>query len=301
VAILVDSSTRVLIQGITGREGRARARLMREYGTQVVAGCTPGRGGEEVDGIPVYNTVVEAIEGKGRLDATVIFAPAPKVKEAALEAVAAGVALTVLVGDRVPVWDVLEIVSAAERAGVDFLGPNTLGVLSVDQGVLGMIGGRAASARAWFRPGPIGVVSRSGGMTSSTGYYLCRAGLGLSTLVHVGGDSIVGLPLPDVVKRFEADPQTRCIAMFGEIGGSQEERVAELLASGEVRKPVVAYIGGRAATSGVRFSHAGAIVEGGRGTHEGKVEALKKVGATVVESFDQLPAAVTAVLGGVHG
>ncbi len=301
MAILVDASTRVLIQGITGREGRARARLMRDYGTRVVAGCTPGRGGEVVDGIPVYDTVSGAIEGQGKLDATVIFAPAPKVKGAALEAIGAGVPLTVLVGDRVPVWDVLEIVRAAESAGVDFLGPNTLGVLSVGQGVLGMIGGRAASARAWFKPGPIGVVSRSGGMTSSTGYYLCRAGLGLSTLVHVGGDSIVGLPLPDVVRRFEADPQTRCIAMFGEIGGSQEEQVAELIASGEVRKPLVAYIGGRAATAGVRFSHAGAIVEGGRGTHEGKVEALKSAGATLVESFDQLPGAVAAVLGGLHG
>ena len=298
MAILVHQATRVLVQGITGREGRARARLMREYGTRVVAGCTPGRGGETVDGTPVYDTVVEAVEASGGIDAAVVFVPAPLVKDAALEAIAAGVALTVLVGDRVPVWDVMEIARAAERSGTEFLGPNTLGVLSVGKGVLGMIGGRAESARSWFRPGAVGVASRSGGMTSSTGYYLCRAGIGLTTLVHVGGDGIVGLPLPAVVRRFQADPETRCIAIFGEIGGSQEERVAEMMANGEVTKPVVAFIGGRAATQGVRFSHAGAIVEGGRGTHAGKVAALRAAGAVVVDAFDELPAAVAKVLEG---
>ena len=298
MAILVNESTRVVVQGITGREGRARAKLMRDYGTRVVAGCTPGRGGEAVDGVPVYDTVLEAVETNGGLDASVIFVPAPLVKDAALESIAAGIPLTVLVGDRVPVWDILEIARAAERVGVSFLGPNTLGVLSVGRGVLGMIGGRAESARAWFKPGRVGVASRSGGMTSSTGYYLSRAGVGLSTLVHVGGDGIVGLPLPAVVRLFQEDTETSCIAMFGEIGGSQEERVAELIASGEVAKPVVAFIGGRAATSGVRFSHAGAIVEGGRGTHEGKVAALREAGATVVDDFDALPAAVARVLEG---
>lgn len=298
MAILVNEGTRVVVQGITGREGRARAKLMREYGTKVVAGCTPGRGGETVDGTPVYDTVLEAVETHGKLDASVIFVPAPLVRDAALESISARISLTVLVGDRVPVWDVLEITRAAERAGVSFLGPNTLGVLSVGKGVLGMIGGRAESARAWFKPGRVGVVSRSGGMTSSTGYYLSRSGVGLSTLVHVGGDGIVGLPLPEAVRLFQGDSETSCIAMFGEIGGSQEERVAEMIARGEVTKPVVAFIGGRAATSGVRFSHAGAIVEGGRGTHEGKVAALRGVGATVVDAFDELPAAVARILEG---
>jgi succinyl-CoA synthetase alpha subunit len=295
MAILVRERARVLVQGITGREGRTRARLMRDYGTQVVAGCTPGRGGEAIDGVPVYDTVMEAVEKHGAFDATVIFVPAPLVKDAALEAIAAGLPLTVLVGDRVPAWDVLEIARAATRAGASFLGPNTLGCLSVGIGVLGMIGGRAESARAWFRLGSVGVMSRSGGMTSSIGYYLSRAGIGLSTLVHVGGDAIVGLPLPDVARLFEADEHTRVIAVFGEIGGSQEERVAEMIAAGELTKPVVAFIGGRAATSGVRFSHAGAIVEGGRGSHDGKVTALRAAGATVVDSFDALPEAVARV------
>ena len=298
MAILVNEGTRVVVQGITGREGRARASLMRDYGTKVVAGCTPGRGGETVDGTPVYDTVLEAVETHGGLDASVVFVPAPLVRDAALESISAGIPLTVLVGDRVPVWDVLEITRAAERAGVSFLGPNTLGVLSVGKGVLGMIGGRAESARAWFKPGSVGVVSRSGGMTSSTGYYLSRTGVGLSTLVHVGGDGIVGLPLPEVVRLFQGDEETSCIAMFGEIGGSQEERVAEMIAGREVTKPVLAFIGGRAATSGVRFSHAGAIVEGGHGTHEGKVAALRGAGATVVDAFDELPAAVARILEG---
>jgi succinyl-CoA synthetase alpha subunit len=192
----------------------------------------------------------------------------------------------------------LEIARAARREHVRFLGPNTLGVLSVGKGVLGMIGGRAESARAWFKPGPVGVVSRSGGMTSSTGYYLSRAGFGLSTLVHVGGDAIVGMALPDVVQLFESDAHTSCVAMFGEIGGSQEEQVAEMITRGEVTKPVVAFIGGRVATSGVRFSHAGAIVEGGRGSYEGKVAALRQAGATVADGFDDLPVAVAKALEG---
>ncbi len=296
MAILVDGATRVIVQGITGREGRARATLMRDYGTNVVAGCTPGRGGDTVDGVPVYDTVLEAAEKHGGLDASVIFVPAPLVKDAALESIAAGIPHTVLVGDRVPVRDMMEIARAAERAGVRFLGPNTLGCLSVGRGVLGMIGGRAASARSWFAAGRVGVASRSGGMTSSTGYYLSRAGLGLSTLVHVGGDAIVGLPLPAVVRLFQDDPETSCVALFGEIGGSQEETVAAMIASGEVTKPVAAFIGGRAATSGVRFSHAGAIVEGGRGTHEGKVAALRNAGAVVVDTFEELPAAVAGAL-----
>jgi succinyl-CoA synthetase alpha subunit len=169
-------------------------------------------------------------------------------------------------------------------------------VLSVGRAVLGMIGGRAESARSWFKPGKTGVVSRSGGMTSSTGYYLSKAGIGLSTLVHVGGDSVVGLPAPDVVELFQHDPDTDSVVMFGEIGSTQEERVADLIEQGRFTKPLVAYIGGKAAKEGTRFSHAGAIIEGGRGTHEQKVKRLREVGATVVDAFGDLPAIASDVL-----
>lgn len=300
MSILIDQTKRVLVQGITGREGIARTKLMVGYGTQVVAGVTPGRGGQTVEGIPVFDTVVEAWENVGPIDVSVLFIPAPLVKNAALEAIDAGVKLLVIVPDRVPIYDVLAVARRAKEAGAKFVGPNTLGVLSPDKAVLGMMGGRAASARSWFLPGPVGISSRSGGITSSMAYYLAREGIGATTLVHVGGDPVVGLPHPDVMRLFEQDPDTKAVVMFGEIGTSQEEQVADLIAEGAFTKPLIAYIGGKAAQSGTRFSHAGAIVEGGRGTYEGKVACLREVGATVVESFMELPAATKAVLARLH-
>jgi len=299
MSILVDQSKRVLVQGITGREGRARTKLMVEYGTSVVAGVTPGRGGQEVEGIPVFDTIEEAWEKAGPIDISVLFIPAPLVKGAALEAIDAGVKLLVIVPDRVPTYDTLVIAKRARDVGAKFVGPNTLGVLSPDKAVLGMMGGRAASARAWFFHGPVGISSRSGGMTSATAYYLAQAGIGATTLVHVGGDAVVGLPHPEVMRLFEQDPETKAAVMFGEIGTSQEEQVADLIEAGEFTKPLIAYIGGKAAKSGTRFSHAGAIVEGGRGTYEGKVERLREVGAVVVEAFMDIPAATKKLLAGL--
>jgi succinyl-CoA synthetase alpha subunit len=297
MAIIIDPTKRVIVQGITGREGMARTRLMKDYGTNVVAGVTPGKGGAQVEGVPVYDTVFEARENVGEIDISVLFIPAPLARSAALEALAAGVKLLVIVPDRVPLYDVLEIAAEADRVGAAFVGPNTLGVLSPGNGVLGMIGGRAASAREWFYPGPVGITSRSGGMTTSTAYYLAKAGMGLSTFVHVGGDSIVGMPHAHVLKRFEADPQTELVVLFGEIGTSQEEEAAALIQSGGFTKPLVAYIGGKAAKSGTRFSHAGAIIEGNRGTYAAKVERLHEAGATLVDSFSDIPAAAAKVLG----
>ena len=296
MSILIDETKRVLVQGLTGREGRARARLMKEYGTQLAAGVTPGKGGMDVDGVPVFDTIEEAWEQAGPLDVSVLFIPAPLVKNAALEAIAAGIKLLVIVPDRVPIYDVLVIADAARSAGAQFVGPNTLGILSPGKAVVGMIGGRAATAREWFQPGPVGITSRSGGITSSMAYYLNQAGVGATSLVHVGGDAVVGLPHPEVIKLYEADPETKAIVMFGEIGGSQEERVADLVEAGEVTKPIIAFIGGKAAKSGTRFSHAGAIIEGGRGTYEGKVSRLREVGATVVERFGDLPQVTKSVL-----
>lgn len=296
MSILIDPGKRVIVQGITGREGIARTRLMKNYHTQVVGGVTPGRGGAEVEGVPVYDTVRAAWAAAGGIDVSVLFVPAPLVKDAALEALDAGVKLLVIVPDRVPMYDVLEIDAAAQEKGAHFIGPNTLGILSPDKGVLGMMGGSAASARDWFFPGPVGVTSRSGGITTSIAYYLAKAGLGASTLVHVGGDTIVGMPHAEVLKQFQADPQTEVVVLFGEIGTSQEEGAAALIENGEFTKPLVAYIGGKAAKSGTRFSHAGAIIEGGRGTHESKVARLREAGARVVESFADIPRVTAEVL-----
>ena len=302
MAVLIDKEKKVIVQGITGREGRARTRLMKSFGTNIVGGCTPGKGNQFVENIEVSNSVNEVIEKTGPVDISVIFVPARLVKSAAFEALDAGVKLIVLVPDRVPVWDAIEIAERAKDVGAQFIGPNTLGVISPGKGVLGMIGGRAESAREWFGvPGTgrstVGVISRSGGMTSSCGYYLSKQGLAMSTLCHVGGDSVIGLPIPEVALMMEKDCETNGIVVFGEIGGTQEERLAALISDGYITKPVVAYIGGKAAKEGTRFSHAGAIIEGGKGTHKSKVKVLKEAGATVVDEFGKLPLATLSALG----
>src|SRR5437899_2809200 len=299
MAILIDKTKRVLVQGITGREGQARTRRMREYGTNVVGGVTPGKGGQSVFGIPVFNTPQDAVNSLGNIDISVLFVPAAGVKEAAISAIEAGIKLTVLVPDRVPVWDAMEIAAAAKANGAIFLGPNTLGVLSPGKGVVGMIGGRAESARQWFKPGNpkgVGVISRSGGMASSTGYYLGQAGIRISTIAHIGGDAVLGIRIPDAALMFEADPLTEAIVIFGEIGSSQEEELAQLIIDRKITKPVIAYIGDKAAREGTRFSPAGALIEGGRGTHVGKVNALREAGATVVDAVGELPDAVVEIL-----
>lgn len=301
MAILLDKNSRVIVQGITGREGQARTRLMLEYGTKVLGGVTPGKGGETVLGLPVFDTCSAAVAELGDVDISAVFVPALNVKNAALDAINAGIKLVVLVADRVPVWDAMEIAAAAKTRNAHFLGPNTLGIASPGQGVVGMIGGRAESAREWFKPPlqggtGVGIISRSGGMSSSTAYYCGQAGVRISSIVHVGGDAVLGLRIPDVAAILENDPATDAIVVFGEIGGSQEEELAEMIRDHRVTKPVIAYIGGRAATTGTRFSHAGAIIEGNRGTHAGKVAALRSAGATVVEAFGELPSAVAGLL-----
>jgi len=292
MAILIDQNKRVIVQGITGREGSARARLMLEYGTNVVGGCTPNRGGQAVHGLPVFDSVAEVKASLGQIDVSVIFVPAPRVKAAAIEAIEASVPLLALIADRVPLYDVLEIAEIAEERGAQFVGPNTVGVMSPEKAVLGMMGGNAQTAKSWFHAGQVGIVSRSGGLSASTGYYICQTGVGISTIVHVGGDSVIGLTIPDVIEKFEQDDETKLIVMLGEIGGSQEEAAADLIEQGKITKPVVAYIGGKAAQSGTRYSHAGAIVEGGRGTWAGKVDRLREVGAEIVERFSDIPTAV---------
>jgi succinyl-CoA synthetase alpha subunit len=301
MSILIDHTTRVIVQGITGREGQARAKLMLDYGTRVVGGVTPGKGGGLALGLSVFNTCAEARAALGQIDVSVLFVPALGVRDAALDAIGAGIPLLVLVADRVPVWDAMEIADAAARTGARFIGPNTLGIASPGKALVGMIGGRAESAREWFKPPlpggtGVGIISRSGGMSSSTAFYCGQAGVRISSIVHLGGDAVLGVRMPDAALLFEQDPETDAIAVFGEIGGSQEEDLAQLIIERRVTKPVVAFIGGKAATSGTRFSHAGAIIEGNRGTYAGKVAALRDAGATVVDAFADLPQALASML-----
>lgn len=300
MSILIDQTKKVLVQGITGREGKARTKLMLDYGTQVVAGVTPGRGGSEVYGVPVFDTVQEAIENVGNIDISVVFVPAPVIKNSAIEAIESGIKMLVLVPDRVSIYDTLEIVDVAKSVGASFIGPNTLGMLSPGKAVVGMIGGNSESARKWFKAGEVGVSSRSGGITSSIAYYLSKNDIGLSTIVHVGGDAIVGLPHPDIMRLFQKDPETKVVVMFGEVGTSQEEQVADLMESGIFTKPLIAYIGGKAAAEGTRFSHAGAIIEGGHGTYEGKVRRLKEAGAYIVDTFNDIPKVTKEVLNSLN-
>ncbi len=299
MAIIIDEKKKVIVQGITGREGQLRTKLMKEYGTNVLGGVSPGKGGMEVLGLPVFDTVYEAMEKLGEIDISVVFVPAPFVKDAAMESIDAGVKFLVLIPDRVPVQDVLEIVEFAKEKNATFLGPNTLGVISINKGILGMIGGNAKRAREWFKKGPVGISSRSGGITSAISYYICREGIGISTAVHIGGDPIIGLTQPEIMERFEKDPETRIVVMFGEIGTTQEEKVAEMMQKGKFTKPLVAYISGKGAKSGMRFSHAGAIIEGGKGTYESKVNALKDVGAILVDNFMDIPKKVKEIINGL--
>lgn len=289
---------------------------MLDYGTNVVGGVTPGKGGAEVFGLPVFNSCADAAASLGEIDVSVLFVPAAGVKDAAIDAMNAGVKMVVLVADRVPVWDAMAIAKVAKARGADFVGPNTLGIASPGKAVVGMIGGRAESAREWFKPPlpaaktcageksgiggtGVGIISRSGGMSSSTAYYCGQAGVRISSIVHIGGDAVLGLRIPDVAEMFQSDPATDAIVVFGEIGGSQEEELAEMIAAKKITKPVIAYIGGKAAKAGTRFSHAGAIIEGNKGTHAGKVAALRDAGANVVDSFGELPDAVVGILRGL--
>lgn len=296
MAILVDETSRVLVQGITGREGKLRTRLMLDYGTQIVAGVTPGRGGQAVHGVPVYDTVKEAWASRGPFDISVVFVPAPMARDAALEAIDASVKLTVLIPDRVPLYDVLELAEVSSECGAHFIGPNTVGLVSPGRSLLGMMGGRVETAHEYYFQGPVGVMSRSGGITSAVAYTLTQSGVGQSTAVHVGGDPIVGLGFSELLPLFQADNQTQVVVMYGEIGTTQEERAAQLVASGKFSKPLICFIGGATAREGTRFSHAGAIVESGKGRHADKVACLREAGAHIVSSVEEIPPLVRTLL-----
>jgi succinyl-CoA synthetase alpha subunit len=297
MSILVNENTRVIVQGITGRDGAARAKFMAEYGTKVLAGVTPGRGGSQVNGVPVYNTVAEAVKNHGPIDATLLFVPAPQLKAAVYEAIDAGIKYVGASAERVPLHDNMEIQAYARRHGVRLMGPGSMGVLTPGKAVLGWVGANKEYATEIFKPGPVGVMSRSGGQTGTVVWVLTSNGLGISSAVHMGTEPIVGTAFPELLPLFEADPETRACVLFGEIGTVAEEEAAEVIKEGRFTKPLVAYIAGRALPSGMRFSHASAIIERGRGTAESKVKALREAGATVVDTPQEIPVAVKKLLG----
>ncbi|MBA7502844.1 Succinate--CoA ligase [ADP-forming] subunit alpha [subsurface metagenome] len=284
MAIIIDENTKVIVQGITGREGSLRSRYMKNYGTKVVAGTSPGRGGEEVDGIPVYNTVKEAVRAQGAIDMSVTFIPGPGLKTAVLEAIDAGVKYIVAPVERVPLHDIMEMVSVASKSGVMIIGPGSIGIMSPGKAVAGWLGGNVQWANKLFQPGPIGVLSRSGGESGTVPWVLKNGGFGVSTAIHTGTEPILGVSFADLLLLFEKDEQTLAVAAFGEIGGSQEEEAAEVIKAGKVTKPFIIYIAGTAAPEGQRFSHASAIVERGRGSVQSKVKALREAGAYPVET-----------------
>lgn len=272
MGILLTKETRAIVQGITGRIGSIQTDWMCQYGTNIVGGVTPGKGGGSVHGLPVFDSVYETVEEKGA-NATVIFVPAAFIRDAALEAIDAGIQLVVAITEHVPIHDVLKIRAAAEKKGVWLLGPNTPGIISPGIGKLGIMPGNM------FQEGRVGIISRSGTLAYEVAGLLNEIGLGQSTLIGVGGDPVVGTRMHKLLREFEADPGTDAVVIVGEIGGSAEEEAAEFIK--EMKKPVIAYIAGRTAPSGRRMGHAGAIIskDGQVGTVESKVKALEAAGA----------------------
>lgn len=286
MAVFLHHQTKVLVQGITGNQGRFHTQLMQEYGTQIVAGVTPSREGEEIYGIPVYNTVKKAVEEQGA-DTSIIFVPAPFTKDAALEAME-HLSQVVIITEGVPVHDSMEIIAFAKKRGVRVFGPNTAGLISPGQCKVGIMPSMV------FKEGDIGVVSRSGTLAYEIALALSESGYGQSTLVGIGGDRIIGTSFVDTLQELEKDEGTRGIVIIGEIGGEAEEEAAEFIK--KMEKPVVAYIAGRTAPEGKRMGHAGAIISGGRGTAEGKMKALKEAGAKVAGIPTKIPELLSQIL-----
>ncbi len=288
MAVYIDEKTNVLVQGITGNQGSFHTGQMLKYGTRIAAGVSPGKKGREVEGVPVYDTVLEACQDHD-LHASVLFVPAPFAKDGALEAIDAGIKVLALVPEHIPVHDAMDIMSYAKRKGTVVVGPNTFGVVSSGKCKIGIM------PNQFFIPGPVGVVARSGTLSYEIVGNLKSAGLGTSTVVGLGGDRVVGLSFIDVLKEFETDPETEAVVMVGEIGGSAEEEAAEFIKA-HVKKPVVAYLAGKSAPPGKRMGHAGAIIERGKGTFDGKVKALTAAGVQVADLSFQVPEMVKKVL-----
>ncbi|MBD3162270.1 MAG: succinate--CoA ligase subunit alpha [Candidatus Eisenbacteria bacterium] len=275
MSILIDEKSRVVVQGITGRDGAFHSRAMKAYGTNLVAGVTPGKAGERVDQVPVYNTVADAVRETGA-DTSVVYVPPAFAKDAILEAAYAGVRLVVAITEGIPALSMVEVLQTLNRLGTRLVGPNCPGLISPGKCKVGIMPGEI------HKQGPVGVVSRSGTLTYEMVYQLTKTGIGQSTCIGIGGDPIIGTNFIDVLSLFEADPETKAVVMIGEIGGSAEEEAAEFVKS-KMSKPVVGFIAGQTAPPGKRMGHAGAIISGGSGTAAEKIKALSAAGIPVAK------------------
>jgi succinyl-CoA synthetase alpha subunit len=276
MGIIVNKDTHAIVQGITGTQGSFHTKLMLEYGTKIVAGVTPGKGGNQIHGIPVYDTVEAALE-KHPANASIIFVPAPFAAEAALEGLENGIKTIIIITEHIPIKDAVNVMTYAKQVKATIIGPNTPGIITPMECKLGIMPAHI------FKPGGIGIVSRSGTLTYEIAASLTRSNLGQSTCLGLGGDPISGLNFIDVLKMFEKDPDTKAVVLIGEIGGNLEELTAEYIAKQRYSKPVVAFIAGRSAPPGKRMGHAGAIIMGKAGTAETKIEAFRSAGVKVAE------------------
>ncbi|MFB6181926.1 MAG: CoA-binding protein [Candidatus Magasanikbacteria bacterium] len=295
MSILIQENTKVLIQGITGKEGQKAAKSMMELGTEVVGGVRPGKGGEEVLGLPVFDTVADAKEKFSDITTSAVYVPPFAAKEAALEAIEAGVPQINIVTEGIPIQDTAEILAEARERDIRIIGPSSLGFISPGDGRVGMIGGRKDQVEEIYQPGKIGIISRSGGMSNELAWQVRQAGYGQSTVVHVGGDMLMGTDYKDLLELFEEDGQTEAVILFGEHGGSYEFEIVELIKDNKFSKPLAVYVGGEFANNlpeGMNIGHAGAIVEAGKGA-KAKAQALEEVGVKIADHYEQLIHLVT--------
>ncbi|AKA72717.2 succinate--CoA ligase subunit alpha [Saccharolobus solfataricus] len=278
----MNKNTRVIVQGITGREGSFHTQQMLKYGTKIVAGVTPGKGGTQVNSVPVYDTVKDAMK-EHEADASIIFVPAKYAVDAIYEAVDAGIKLIVTITEHIPVLDMAKAIKYARARGSRIIGPNCPGIIAPEESLVGILPARA------FKKGKIGIVSRSGTLTYEVSELLKNHGMGQSTVIGIGGDPIIGTSILEVTKMFDQDPETEKIVVIGEIGGTMEERLAEAYKRREIKKPVIAYIAGMTAPREKRMGHAGAVVYMGMGTFESKIKAFKEAGIPVANTPYDIP------------
>lgn len=296
MAILVNSETKVLIQGITGKAGLQVTGELLSYGTKVIGGVTPGKGGQEAHGLPVYNSVAEAIDAVGMPDVSMVYVPPLLARDAALEAISAKIPLVHIFVEKIPILDTAKILFAAKKNNVRILGPASVGVISPGEGKIGSIGG--PNAGKVFSKGPIGVISKSGGMTSELSMMITNAGLGQSTAVGIGGDLLVGTGFSDLLLEFEGDKQTKAVVAFGEVGGRSEIDAAKLIENGKFTKPFIVFLAGKFAErlpKDTSLGHAGAIV-GLDFSMDEKIKYLKSSGAIVVDNFEDIPREIKRVI-----